>query len=74
MAYKAIGGYGVIGELHTVAFVGKDGPIDWCCFLHFDSPSLFGELLDDQRGGWFRIAPLEEGKRSSSICRRRTCY
>ena len=63
MAYKSIGDYGVIGDLHTVALVGKDGSIDWCCFPHFDSPSLFGALLDDQRGGWFRIAPLEDGKR-----------
>ncbi|MDH4152147.1 MAG: glycoside hydrolase family 15 protein [Nitrospira sp.] len=63
MAYKPIGDYGVIGDLHTVALVGKDGSIDWCCFPHFDSPSMFGALLDDQRGGWFRIAPLDAGKR-----------
>jgi GH15 family glucan-1,4-alpha-glucosidase len=63
MAYKPIGDYGVIGDLHTVALVGKDGSIDWCCFPHFDSPSLFGALLDDRRGGRFRIAPLEDGKR-----------
>lgn len=63
MPYKPIGDYGVIGDLHTVALVGKDGSIDWCCFPHFDSPSLFGALLDDRRGGRFRIAPLEDGKR-----------
>lgn len=63
MAYKPIGDYGIIGDLHTVALVGRDGSIDWCCFPHFDSPSLFGALLDDQRGGRFRIAPLEDGKR-----------
>ena len=62
MPYKAIGDYGVIGDLHTVALVGKDGSIDWCCFPHFDSPSLFGALLDDQRGGRFQIAPCEDGK------------
>lgn len=62
MAYKSIGDYGVIGDLHTVALVGKDGSIDWCCFPHFDSPSLFGALLDDQRGGRFCIAPLDDGK------------
>lgn len=62
MAYKPIGDYGVIGDLHTVALVGKDGSIDWCCFPHFDSPSLFGALLDDQRGGRFRIAPLDDWK------------
>ncbi len=63
MAHKSIGDYGVIGDLHTVALVGKDGSIDWCCFPHFDSPSLFGALLDDQYGGRFRIAPLDDGKR-----------
>jgi len=62
MAYKLIGDYGVIGDLHTVALVGKDGSIDWCCFPHFDSPSLFGALLDDQQGGRFCIAPLDDGK------------
>lgn len=63
MTYKPIGDYGVIGDLHTVALVGKDGSIDWCCFPHFDSPSLFGALLDDRWGGRFRIAPPDDGKR-----------
>ncbi len=63
MAYKPIGDYGIIGDLYTVALVGIDGSIDWCCFPHFDSPSLFGALLDDARGGRFRIAPIDDGKR-----------
>jgi GH15 family glucan-1,4-alpha-glucosidase len=39
MAYKPIESYGVIGDLHTVALVGMDGSIDWCCLPHFDSSS-----------------------------------
>ena len=58
MSYKPIENYGVIGDLHTVALVGVDGSIDWCCLPHFDSPSLFAAILDDQQGGFFKIAPL----------------
>lgn len=60
MPYQPIENYGVIGNLRTVALVGLDGAIDWLCLPHFDSPSLFGALLDDQKGGRFRIAPREE--------------
>jgi len=57
MAYQPIENYGVIGDLHTVALVSMDGSIDWCCLPHFDSPSVFAALLDDAKGGRFRIAP-----------------
>lgn len=56
MAYKAIENYGVVGDLHTVALVGMDGSIDWCCLPRFDSPSVFAALLDDSRGGYFKIS------------------
>jgi GH15 family glucan-1,4-alpha-glucosidase len=62
MAYKPIESYGVIGDLHSVALVGTDGSIDWCCLPHFDSPSVFAAILDDQKGGFFRIASLLEGQ------------
>ncbi|HTI15390.1 MAG TPA: glycoside hydrolase family 15 protein [Dictyobacter sp.] len=57
--YVPIEDYGVIGNLHTVALVGKNGSIDWCCLPRFDSPSLFGAILDADKGGGFRIAPLD---------------
>jgi GH15 family glucan-1,4-alpha-glucosidase len=56
--YLPIEDYAVIGDLHTVALVGKNGSIDWCCIPRFDSPSVFGSLLDVHKGGFFRISPL----------------
>ncbi len=59
MAYKPIGGYGVIGNMRTAALVAMDGSIDWLCFPRFDSPSVFAAILDDKKGGFFRICPGE---------------
>jgi GH15 family glucan-1,4-alpha-glucosidase len=57
MPYESIGSYGVIGNMRTAALVSMRGSIDWLCFPHFDSPSVFGALLDHERGGSFRIGP-----------------
>ncbi|HEY3992307.1 MAG TPA: glycoside hydrolase family 15 protein [Ktedonobacteraceae bacterium] len=56
--YQPIEDYAIIGDLHTVALVGKNGSIDWCCVPRFDAPSVFGALLDAQKGGFFRISPV----------------
>jgi GH15 family glucan-1,4-alpha-glucosidase len=53
----AIAEHGIIGDLQTCALVTTDGSIDWFCAPRFDSPSVFGALLDDARGGRFRIRP-----------------
>jgi GH15 family glucan-1,4-alpha-glucosidase len=63
MSYLPIEHHGVIGDLHTVALVGMDGTIDWLCLPHFDSPSVFAAILDDRRGGRFRIAASTEEAR-----------
>jgi GH15 family glucan-1,4-alpha-glucosidase len=61
MPYQPIDSYGIIGDMHSVALVGRNGSIDWLCLPHFDSPSVFGALLDAQSGGSFKIAPAVEG-------------
>ena len=61
MAYQPIENYGIIGDLHTLALVGMNGSIDWLCYPHFDSPSVFAAILDDKKGGHFKIAPTAEG-------------
>ena len=67
MSYQPIENYGVIGDLHTVALVGMDGSIDFMCFPYFDSPSIFAALLDDQKGGRFKIAPLFNDARHKQL-------
>jgi len=58
--YLPIAEYGVIGDLHTVALVGTNGSIDWYCCPRFDSPSVFGAIVDSEKGGFYRIrAPME---------------
>src|SRR6266545_4739014 len=59
MPYKPIHEYGIIGNMRTAALVATDGSIDWFCYPHFDSPSVFAALLDDNKGGRFRIAPVD---------------
>jgi GH15 family glucan-1,4-alpha-glucosidase len=57
MDYLPIAEHGIIGDLHSIALVGTDGRIDWYCCPRFDSPSVFGCILDRDRGGFYRIAP-----------------
>lgn len=58
MDYQPIENYGVVGDLTITALVGMNGSIDFMCFPAFDSPTIFATLLDHERGGYFKIAPV----------------
>jgi GH15 family glucan-1,4-alpha-glucosidase len=65
--YLPIAEHGLIGDTHSVALVGTDGTIDWYCCPRFDSASVFGSILDADRGGLFRITPECEGWSSKQL-------
>ncbi|MEO0322064.1 MAG: glycoside hydrolase family 15 protein [Myxococcota bacterium] len=53
-----IGARGIIGDGITCALVRPDGAIDWMCVPRFDGPSVFGAILDADRGGLTAITPV----------------
>jgi GH15 family glucan-1,4-alpha-glucosidase len=55
--YPPIADYAVIGDTRSAALISRRGSIDWLCWPRFDSPSIFAGILDEQRGGSFKIHP-----------------
>jgi GH15 family glucan-1,4-alpha-glucosidase len=60
--YLPVSEHGLIGDLHSVALVGTNGTIDWQCCPSFDAPTVFGSLLDTDRGGSFELAAAVPAK------------
>lgn len=56
--YLPIEQHGLIGDRRTAALVAADGTLNWLCLPSYDSPSVFGALLDAERGGWWRYGPV----------------
>ncbi|KAF1963500.1 Six-hairpin glycosidase [Byssothecium circinans] len=67
--YLPVEDYGLIGNMRTCALVGTDGGIDFMCWPHFDSPSVFARMLDKDKGGHFTISPAQ-----SQLCTTKQQY
>ncbi len=62
--YKQISDYGLIGNCRSAALVSNEASIDFACFPDFDSPAFFLKILDDKKGGFFKITPEIKGVKS----------
>src|SRR4051812_13179164 len=59
MSNVPIAAHALLSDCHSAALTTADGSVDWLCFPRFDSPSVFGRLLDDAAGHW-SIRPAGE--------------
>ncbi|HEY8638803.1 MAG TPA: glycoside hydrolase family 15 protein [Solirubrobacteraceae bacterium] len=57
-AFPPIAEYAFLSDCEACALVAPSGNIEWMCLPRFDSPSVFGALLDRDAGG-FRLGPAD---------------
>jgi alpha,alpha-trehalase len=56
--FPPIAQYGFLSDCETSALVAPSGNVEWLCLPRFDSPSVFGAVLD-RDAGLFRLGPAD---------------
>jgi alpha,alpha-trehalase len=56
--FPPIAEYAFLSDCETCALVAPNGNVEWLCLPRFDSPSVFGSILD-RDAGRFRLGPAD---------------
>jgi|GEM_PF-3569529 len=49
--------YAILGNCHYLAYVSAESDLSWLCWPYMDSSFVFGSMLDDEKGGCFKVVP-----------------
>ena len=56
--YLPVAEYALLSDCQSVALVSRSGSIDWCCLPRVNHGSVYGRLLDWEKGGFCFIQRL----------------
>jgi alpha,alpha-trehalase len=56
--FAPIADYGFLSDCETCALIAPNSNVEWLCLPRFDSPSVFGAILD-RDAGTFRLGPAD---------------
>ena len=56
--FPPIAEYGFLSDCETCALIAPNSNVEWLCLPRFDSPSVFGAILD-RDAGLFRLGPAD---------------
>jgi GH15 family glucan-1,4-alpha-glucosidase len=56
--FPPIADFAFLSDCESCALVAPSGNVEWMCLPRFDSPSVFGAILDRDAGS-FRVAPVD---------------
>ncbi len=49
--------YAIVGNCSYIAYITPETSLSWLCWPRPDDSFVFGQMLDEAGGGWFRLVP-----------------